>query len=159
GGTMTDAGITKVSGTLASEGTGTVFLASGRVLENSGTVELRSERTISSSGTLGVLRNTGTVTGVGTLAVPVENDGTLSGAITLSGGDGPGTSSGVFSDGVRFTSQTFELDGATLNGTQIAGGTVNVAAATATGANTLASGTLGGTGTFTVSGTLTWTGG
>ncbi len=97
GGTMSDAGTTRIAAgaTLVSEGTSTVFLASGRRIENAGTVDLRSDRTISGSGTLGVLHNTGTVMGTGTttISAAVENDGELradSGVIRLTGGDGPG---------------------------------------------------------------------
>ncbi len=172
GGSMSDAGTTRVTGRLVSEGATTVFLASGRLLENAGTVELRSTRTISGSGTQSVLHNTGTVvksagTGATTISTGVENDGGLSstaGTIELTGGDGPGSSSGSFAGDVQLKSQTFDLaDGATFaGGVQIAGATVDVAAgatATAAGANAFASGTLGGLGTFAVSGTLTWTGG
>src|SRR5262249_747497 len=115
GGTMSDAGTTRIpaGAPLVSDGSGTVFLASGRRIENAGTVDLRSDRTISGSGTLGVLHNTGTVvksagTGATTISAAVENDGMLradAGTLQLTGGDGAGGSDGDFAGAVVLGSQ------------------------------------------------------
>ena len=82
---------------------------------------------------------------------------------------GMGTATGSFGGAaatgtVEFDAGTYTLAGATLPGhVKLAGGTLQVADAssvTVSGANTMTAGTVGGTGTFALTGgTWTWTGG
>ena len=176
---MTGAGTTRIgpAATLVRDGETTVFLSFGRLLEVQGTLDLRTDRQITPQGAASLLRNTGTVVksagaGIAQIATPFENDGALrsdSGTLELRGGDGPGASAGSFgaaapTGAVKLAAETFELahGAALLGGVSVDGATLNVvsgATAAASGANTFASGTFGGTGTLNVTGTLTWTGG
>ena len=180
GGTMRDAGTTTVApaATLTRQAENTVFLESGRLLEIKGTLDFRTDRFISLSGVPApLIHNEGTVVksagaGTATISPAIDNDGVIrsdSGTLTLNGGDGAGSSDGDFggpaaAGTVRLGTGTFELgDGASLLGhVELDGATVavlNAATATASGANELATGELGGTGTLSVPGTLSWTGG
>ncbi len=177
-GTMADAGTTRIgrAATLAREGPTTAFLTTGRLLEVQGTLDLRMDRPISpSAAPAPLLRSTGTVVksagpGTAQISTAFENDGVVrsdSGILELRGGDGAGESGGdaggaAATGTVRFAFGTFDLaDGARLlGGVRVDGATVNIvptATATASGQNALASGVLGGTGTLTVTGTLSWT--
>jgi uncharacterized repeat protein (TIGR01451 family) len=146
-------------------------------LENAGTFTITGDDTMSGSGTP-LLHNeaTGTLaknvaTGVTTISIPVENDGTIAGStgtLNLNGG-GP-ESNGAFGANDISASVNFNLGAFTLGtGASFTGragitgsATVNVdGTVTGTGSSTLthSGGTLQGTGTLTTSGAYAWTGG
>jgi hypothetical protein len=177
---MADAGTTTIapSGTLVRDGASTVFLATGRLVEMNGTLDLRTDRLISPSGVPApLIHNTGTIRktagpGTATISTSLENDGVVlsdSGTLDVRGGDGAGTSSGALgaapaAGSITLGAGAFDLaqgaglfGGVTVNGADL--DVVGAATATASGANTLTSGRIGGAGQLDVTGTLTWTGG
>ena len=185
GGTMDGAGTTTVAagGTLTRSGVSSVFLANGRTLDAQGTFALSVAQTIFNSGTAGLIhvspggtmQRTATA-GIATVNPAVENDGTVrvafaGGEIDLTGGSAGGSSTGDYGSAgspagaIEFTSGTHVLgDGASfLDGVDVSGATVNVAAgetASASGVTGMDTGTIGGTGTFDITGgTFTWSGG
>jgi hypothetical protein len=179
GGSMAEAGQTTIAPAGAiTHGSSTTFLATGRTLDVQGTLELISTAGISQSTAPAALiqvESTGTLlksTAVGnaTINVVVDNDGSVqssAGTLFLSGGTGAGTSTGDYSGTggatVSLSGGTHTLgDGVTLTGTAIAGATVTVpngATVTAAGTNAFSAGIVNGTGTFSVTGTLAWSGG
>ncbi|MBE2319415.1 hypothetical protein DVA67_025800 [Solirubrobacter sp. CPCC 204708] len=160
GGFMGGSGTTRVTGTFTHSKN--VALNDTRVLAIEGTLELAEGGTYINRGTNAtpLIRNTGTIkrtatTGVVELFAPVENDGVIDGVELEGGGSG---STGQFI-GADFHGGTHELaDGAKLVNTTISGGAVDVTGTvTATGAQT--GGTLGGSGTFHITGPFAWSGG
>ena len=159
GGSMGGTGTTRVTSTLTH--TANTSLNDTRTLAIEGTLEMAADgRYINKSGTP-VVKNTGTIkrtaTGAVELYPALDNDGRVENVELEGGGSG---STGEFV-GVQFHSGTFDLDtGAKLTGVAFNGGTVNaVGTVTASGATTMTSGTLGGTGTFVLGDTVAWSGG
>jgi hypothetical protein len=162
------------AGTVNWDGAGNIDAGNAAAITNSGTWNvLNNQALFSNFGVLPSFTNNGTLsklasTGTTTISIAFNNNGTVnvaSGVLKLGGG---GTSSGAFNattGELRFTGGTQTLTaGATLPGAGVArvdGGTLNVSTASdLTAANmALDSGTLGGTGTLTVSNSLAWTAG
>src|SRR5580765_2596360 len=176
GGTMSDAGTTSIAAAATVSQNGFTTLANGRMVENAGTYEFTADVSVNVSGVVvAAIHNTGTLrksAGANNAQVfaALDNDGSVeasSGTLILRAG--AGTSAGSFGGAaatgtVEFDAGTFTLAGASFPGhVKLAGATLQVAAAstaTASGPNTMTAGTLGGTGTFAVTGgTWTWTGG
>lgn len=158
GGAMGGSGTTRVTGTLTH--TQNTTLESTRVLAIEGTLELAGAgKYINRNGTP-LVRNTGTIkrtapTGIVEIYAAVENDGLIQNVELEGGGSG---STGAF-HGVNLHSGTFELgDGASLVGTTLDGGTVDVTG-TVTASGAMTAGTVGGAGTLHVNGPLEWSGG
>jgi hypothetical protein len=174
-GTMSGAGMTTVAagGTLAISGSQPKNLT-GRQLVNAGTVTCDSTGgVVISSGGGASFVNQGTfmATGTGTTefsaGISFNNSGTVNlvtGTLLLDGG---GASSGSFSLStgtmLTFAAGSFALNaGASFSGMgqlNIVGATVSVNAAIIARNARFSTGTLTGSGTFIVTGTLTWTGG
>jgi hypothetical protein len=180
GGTMDDGGTTNVTA-LATlhQRTNNGTLANGRQLGVAGTFALEGNTTVIAAGSAPQITNTGliqrtTLSGAATINAPLDNDGVVhadTGTLNLAGGTGTGSSSGDYGAAgaggeINLNTGTHALaNGAELLGhVNLTGATVTVPAAatvTASGANTMSNGTLGGAGTFNIpSGAgLTWSGG
>ncbi len=179
GGTMGDAGVTRVltGGELLHEGF--TALAGGRTLEVAGLLRSDVDQPIVDGGgddpfvhvpAGGTVRK---AAGTGTTRIdpPLRNDGALrasTGTLSLAGGGGPDPAAGSFGVAgaggtVRFGTGTFLLSGATLGGgVALEGGALEVpagASATTSGDNRMTGGVVRGAGTVLVGGTLHWTGG
>ncbi len=200
GGTQTDAGNTTIASTATLTISADVQLLGGRTLQNNGTVNwtggiidsgqasvIENAGTFDASGdnvmrdgsvVVGALHvhNTGIFrksagTGTTTIAVPFDNDGTVSagaGTLSFTGGDDGATEIGSFGGTgpgiVSFDTGIYGLgNGASFTGrVTITGATVNVTgnvSATSAATLTQSNGTIGGTGTLTVSGSFAWSGG
>ncbi len=149
------------------------------VIENAGTFDASGDNVMrDGSVVVGALHvhNTGIFrksagTGTTTIAVPFDNDGTVSagaGTLSFTGGDDGATAIGSFGGTgpgiVSFDTGIYGLgNGASFTGrVTITGATVNVTgnvSATSAATLTQSNGTIGGTGTLTVSGSFAWSGG
>jgi hypothetical protein len=176
GGSMSDAGTTSVAaGATLSQG-GFTSLGGTRLVENAGTWDFTADVAVNIlSGATPTIHNTGAIGksgGVNTASIfaALDNDGSVvasSGTLILRAAAGTGTGSfgGAAATGtVEFDAGTFLLAGASMPGhVKFAGATLqaaNGATVTVSGANAMSAGTLGGGGTFSLTGgTLTWSGG
>jgi phage baseplate assembly protein gpV len=154
---------------------GFIQAGANSLLQNSGTFDAQSETGYycACNGLPAIHNTTGTFqktasTGITAIYATFDNDGETSvssGELDLQGGDGTQESTGVFSTSsgaiLRFASGDYDLaSGASLDGVRI-GAHVTIADGAnvhASGANVL-TGTLDGSGTLTVDGSLSWAGG
>lgn len=174
--------------TIRNEGTiwwsnATLQGAAGSVLRNAGLIDIVDAEQFTTSlptgGTPPLLHNeaTGTIRktasdGRATIRFQIDNDGlieSVSNAITMTGGDPAGAiHQGTFGTGVKLISGTWGLNGATLTGVGIGGyaGDGGDEYLKLTGTTTIGvgpessfhGGTIGGTGTLEIAGSLAWTG-
>jgi hypothetical protein len=182
GGNTVPGGATNVAaGATLRQTSGNVVLQNRRQLNVAGRFTLDSNTSVISAGstpqvtvTAGGLMERTTTSGGVAFNPPLENDGVVhadSGTLNLSGGTGPGTSTGDYGAAgaggeINFSNGVHALAGGArlLGHAHVTAGTVNVAAGatvTSTGPNSLGpSGTIGGTGSFDIaSGVFTWSGG
>jgi hypothetical protein len=179
GGTMTGGATNVTSLATLRQLTNNVTLANGRQLNNAGTFRLEGNTTVIAAGATPQITNTGliqrnTSSSQATISAPVDNDGTVhadTGTLNLAGGTGTGSSSGDYgapSAGgeINLNTGTDQLgDGVQLLGhVNLTGATVTVpggATVTASGANTMAGGSIGGAGSFDIpnGASFTWSAG
>jgi len=177
--------VRQLTGTRTLNNTGTATWISGQIragtgtaINNTGTWDTRSDSQIQGvfNGGVGTLTNSGTLlksagSGATTVSIPFINSGLVnvqSGTVNFNaGGSGTGSfTASTAAAALQFGGGTFNLNaGSTLAGpgtVLLSLGTLNVNDVISTPAETqftMTGGTLGGTGTLTIAGTMNWSAG